>query len=367
MTRKILNLNEELKRIKSLFTEERMYGNINEDVNVPECQCDDPKGENYGKLVEETNVCDPELCESEGESEDNTNKPTSVVPKGFVELTDTKKTQITGDENDSLEFYETKVVGSKTYVKRMDFIDIKSLIKSINKPKAGRDLDYVKKTIKDNDGKLVELYVSNESDLQFFKRKDGKVIRKNIKQDVKSDSGIIDNNIDSCKDHLRAMYRAWDKGAGPGDLEEFGFEPTAYKSVERCMANFYNRFEDNEKIMTMVNSFKQKKLIGDYRSGEGSISKGVEGEKYNVKDTRGNVVGTIKKITGNQYKFNGKRGYTFLKQRKDPQTSEITNTFTQSAQDSVYRALNLKYSTHDITVKEVDNDLNDCKFRIEPK
>ena len=32
MTRKILNLNEELKRIKSLFTEERIYGNINEDA-----------------------------------------------------------------------------------------------------------------------------------------------------------------------------------------------------------------------------------------------------------------------------------------------------------------------------------------------
>ena len=177
MTRKILNLNEELKRIKSLFTEERMYCNINEDVNVPECQCEDPKGENYGKLDEETNECDPKLCETV----DNSKKSGSVVPQGFVELTDTKKTQISGDENDSLEFYETKVVNGKTYAKRRDFIDIKSLIKSINKPKAGRDLDYVKKTIKDDDGNLVELYVSNESDLQFFKRKDGKVIRKNIK------------------------------------------------------------------------------------------------------------------------------------------------------------------------------------------
>lgn len=361
MARKILNLNEELKRIKSLFTEERMYGNINEDVS--ECQCDDPNGDQYGKLNDETGLCDPDLCESE----DNSNKSGSGVPAGFIELTTSKKNEIEGDENDSLEFYEQKKIGDKTYIKRMGFKDIKALIKSIDKPKAGKDLDYVKKTIKDDNGKLVELYVSNESNLKFFKRKDGKQIRKNIKQDVKSDSGIIDDNIDSCKDHLKAMYRAWAKGAGPGDLEEYGFEPDAYKSVERCMANFYNKFEDNEKIMTMVSSFKKKKLIGDYRSGEGSVSKGVEGEKYNVKDTRGNVIGTIKKITGNEYKFNGMRGYTFLKQRKDPQTGEVTNTFTQSTQDSVYRALNLKYSTHDITVIKVDNNLNDCRFRIEPK
>ena len=124
----------------------------------------------------------------------------------------------------------------------------------------------------------------------------------------------------------------------------------------------------NKKIDYEVDVFDRED--GSLKNGkikDSQVEGGLVGLKYNVTDSRGNVVGTIKKITGNQYKFNGKRGYTFLKQRKDPQTSEITNTFTQSAQDSVYRALNLKYSTHDITVKEVDNDLNDCKFRIEPK
>ena len=60
------------------------------------------------------------------------------------------------------------------------------------------------------------------------------------------------------------MYKAWLKGAGPGDLETYGFESDAYLTVERCMANFYNKFEDNEKIMTMVSSFKEKKYVLQY-------------------------------------------------------------------------------------------------------
>ena len=47
MKNNILNLKEEILRIKSLFTEERMYGNLVEDD--PGCQCDDPKKEKYGK------------------------------------------------------------------------------------------------------------------------------------------------------------------------------------------------------------------------------------------------------------------------------------------------------------------------------
>ena len=114
--------------------------------------------------------------------------------------------------------------------------------------------------------------------------------------------------------------------------------------------------------MTLISSVLKNGKIKDSQ-----VEGGLVGLKYNVTDSRGNLIATIKKNNINQYEFNGIRGYTFLKQSKDPLTSEITNKFTQSAQDSVYRALNLKYSTHDITVKEVDNDLNDCKFRIEPK
>jgi hypothetical protein len=367
MRNNILNLKEEILRIKSLFTEERMFGNLVEDD--PGCQCDDPKKEKYGKYNPTTSQCDPKLCEDADKSDDTDKNKTSEEKdaQGFIELTDSKKKEIENDETDSLDFYEQKVISGKTYIKRNPFSDIKIKLGSVDKPKAGRDMYFIKKRIKNDEGVAVEIYITKDADLKYMSKKDGKGIRKDIKRDVKNDKKDISNNIDSCKEHLKSMYKAWLKGAGPGDLEEYGFESDAYLTVERCMANFYNRFEDNEKIMTMVSSFKEKKYIKDYRGGEDSVEKGVEGQKYEVKDVRGRVIGKIKKITGNQFKFNGDRGYTFMQKKVNPQTGDVKITFRQTALDSIYKTLNLKPSEHDITIMKADNDLNDCTFRVEPK
>jgi len=358
MRNRILNLNEELRRIKSLFTEERMYGNLNEDD--PGCQCDDETKEKYGKYNPQTSECDPKLCEGEeeggeeGEGEDK--NVSTTVPKGFIELTDAKKKEIEGDVEDSIDFYEKKEIGGKTYVKRIPFERIKIKLGSVDKPKPGRDLDYVKKPIKDDTGKSVEIFITKDADLQFMSKKEGKNIRKNIKQDVKQDKGTIDDNIDSCKEHLKSMYKAWKKGAGPGDLEDFGFQPDAYKVVERCMANFYNRFETNEDVMQMVKSFQEEDLVGDYRSGEGQVSKGVEGEKYTVENARGTKLGVIKKKTGNQYKFNGVRGMIFIEKRNGK------TQFKQFVIGPIFKALNLDASKNTITV--IEGGDNNALFRV---
>ena len=364
MRGRILNLNEEIKRIKSLFTEERMYGNLNEDD--PGCQCDDETKEKYGKYNPQTNECDPDLCESDEET-DVKKKSESGVPAGFIELTDSKKNEIEGDETDSIKFYETKEVGGKTYAKRMSFEKIKQKVGYIDKPKPGRDMDYVKRKIKDDKGVPVEIYISKDGELNFMTKKEGKTIRKNIKKDVKQDKGVINDNIDSCREHLKAMYKAWRKGAGPGELEDFGFEADAYKSVERCMANFYNRFEkdDNifsrigvgrEDIMQMVKSFQDDDLIGDYRSGEGEVSKGVEGEKYTVENARGTKLGVIKKKTGNQYKFNGVRGYTFVEKRNG------VLQFKPFVLGPIFKALNLDVDKNKVTV--IEGGDNNALFRV---
>lgn len=365
MKKNILNLKEEILRIKSLFTEERMFGNLVEDD--PGCQCDDPKKEKYGKYNPETSECDPKLCEEDNEQTDDSDEQTDVnknksttnqIPEGFIELTNEKKNQIENDESDSLSFYEQKVINGKTYVKRKKFDAIKIMLGSVDRPKPGRDMDYVKKSIKDDSGKLVELYITKDADLQFLSKKEGKGIKKDIKGDVKQDKKVIDDNIDSCKEHIKAMYRAWKKGAGPGDLDTFGFEDSAYYSVERCMANFYNRFEKNEDLMVMINHFKDENLIGDYRSGEKSVSKGVEGEKYVVKNDRGTKLGVIKKITGNEYKFNGVKGMTFF-QKKNGRYIFRNNILTQ-----IYKTLNLDANTNTITIMTGDNNGNDCTFRV---
>ena len=181
----------------------------------------------------------------------------------------------------------------------------------------------------------------------------GKTLFSQVKELTKeSDPKVIKEELDKCKSSTDKIYKRWSKGSELIEEE--------YTLLQGCYTNFSNQIRINEDVMTLISSVLKNGKIKDSQ-----VEGGLVGLKYNVTDSRGNVVGTIKKITGNQYKFNGKRGYTFLKQSKDPLTSEITNTFTQSAQDSVYRALNLKYSTHDITVIAVDNNLNDCKFRIE--
>jgi hypothetical protein len=344
MGKNILNLNEQILRMKSLFTEERLFGNLVEGED--DKPVDDDK-------------------KDDGKKDDG--KPNPNIPEGFVELTDEKKKEIEGSESDSLDFYEQKVIGGKTYVKRMSFVDIKLKLGTVSRPKPGKDMYYVKKRVNDDSGTPVEIYITKDAELQFMSKKEGKGIKKDIKTDVKVDRKDISNNIDSCKEHLKAMYKAWSKGAGPGDLEEFGFDPDAYKTVERCMANFYNKFEGNEKLMTMISSFEENKYISDYRSGEASVSKGVEGQKYDVKDTRGRVIGKIKKITGNQYKFNGERGYTFMQKKENPQNGKIKISFRSDSLNAVYTTLNLKPSEHNITIIDADNNLNDCTFRVEPK
>lgn len=339
MKNNILNLNEEIRRIKSLFTEERMFGNLVEDVGVT------------------------------SDTKDN-QAVTTNVPEGSVELTDAKKKEIEGDVEDSLDFYETEEIDGKTYIKRMLFVDIKPMLGVIDRPKPGRDMYYTKRKIKDDNGVGVEMYISKEAELKYMTKKESKDIRKNIKQDVKGDKGAISDNIDSCKTHLKKMYKAWLEGAGPGDLEQYGFSKeegeNAYLTVERCMANFYNKFEPNEKIMTMVTAFKNKKLIGNYRTGEESVAKGVEGQKYDVKDTRGNVIAKIIKITGNKYEFKNAT-YTAMQKKQNPETNEIVYSFRPSTLDAVYRTLNLKPSQYDIIITKANDKLTNCLFRVEPK
>jgi hypothetical protein len=245
----------------------------------------------------------------------------------------------------------------------MSFEKIKMKVGYVDKPKPGRDLDYVKRFIKDDKGVPVEIFITKDAELNFLSRKEGKGIRKDIKQDVKNDKDVIDDNIDSCKEHLKSMYKAWLKGAGPGDLEDFGFEADAYKSVERCMANFYNRFEKNEDILRMVRELQDTNdddgnpLIGDYKTGEGKVSKGVEGEKYVVKNDRGTKLGVIKKITGNQYKFNGVRGITFI-QKKGERLVFRNNILTQ-----IFKTLNLDIDKNKISIMKGDE--NNCTFRVQ--
>lgn len=334
MKNNILSLNEEIRRIKSLFTEERMFGNLVEDVGVT------------------------------SDTKDNQGVTTNV-PEGFVELTDAKKKEIDADPADAIEFYIKKDIDGKSYIQRLSFEKIKIKVGALDKVKAGRDLNVVKTLIKNDAGVPTEVYT--DQPITFMTKKEGQAIKKAIKQDVKQDKGVIDDNIDSCTEHLKSMYRVWKKGGGSGELEDFAFTDEDYKSAERCMANFYNRFEkdDNiiskigvsrEDVMRMIKSFQAEGKIGDYRAGGSQVSRGVEGEKYTVENNRGSKLGIIKKITGNQYKFNGVRGMIFVEKRNG------ILQFKPFVLGPIFKALNLNIDTNTVTV--VEGGDNNAIFRV---
>ena len=123
MGKNILNLNEQILRMKSLFTEERLFGNLVEDD--PGCQCDDPKKEKYGKYNSTTQDCDPKLCENKDKDKDGNKVPAPLADKSknmnFKTKADAEgdKEKMKGDYQDKKINYNLDESACKDHIKYM--------------------------------------------------------------------------------------------------------------------------------------------------------------------------------------------------------------------------------------------------------
>ena len=244
MKKRFGTLNEEINRMKSLFTEERMYGNLNEDD--PGCQCDDETKEKYGKYNPKTNECDPDLCESEEEEGEN-----EVKDDGEEKEKGMPGTEAEGDSYDR---------GQK------------------------------KDTIK------------------------------GVLSAIKSDKGIINDNVSNCKKSIKMIYQQI-KRVGSQDLNLTNGE---LKNLDWCVSTFKNRFGqpgfgvNAKEVSTIYKILKRE--IPEF-TGET-----VEKETYDVMMGNRNIA-KVKMLGGrgggNKYKFNGRKGFLITKKDIESDTDII--------------------------------------------
>jgi len=166
MRNNILNLKEEILRIKSLFTEERMFGNLVEDD--PGCQCDDPKKEKYGKYNPTTSQCDPKLCENKDKDGKNVPAPLADKAKNMNFKT---KADAQGEKEEMKADYQEKKTDYK-----LDEKSCKDHLKYMIKgTRSGKTKEMYQKTANKNGGTDMDVFVwcmKNHSD-KWQNRNDG--------------------------------------------------------------------------------------------------------------------------------------------------------------------------------------------------
>lgn len=250
MKKIIKSLNEEMDRIKSLFTEERMFGNL---VEQGEETTDDEKGGVVDKALDKVGLEREKVGEKSAQSKGSTWKP--------IDAKKDLETNYLKDKEDS--------AGLKYLGLELDRVD----------------------TI---------------------------------------------NDKSKCRKHLDTMIKLTQKGMTRDNIEHEKNGEDYLDRVNWCVNRFSNEFEKEgflkkgSKIRIMMDTLglemtaEMKKKMGDeqevdpegvYDADKGEIGQsdtGIEGEKYDVKDENGNVIGIIKKTDNNKYRFRSKKGYPIL-------------------------------------------------------
>ena len=165
------------------------------------------------------------------------------------------------------------------------------------------------------------------------------------------DPKVIKEELDKCKSSTEKIYKRWSVGSELIEEE--------YNLLQGCYTNFSSQIKFNSEVMTLISSELERGKIKDSK-----IVGGLVGLKYDVTDTRGRVIGTIKKNNLNQYEFDGEKGYSYMEKVKNPQNGKTKITFRPTSLDAVYTSLNLNLSENSITILDADKKLNNCTFTI---
>ena len=327
MKRYINNLNEEINRIKSLFTEERMFGNlITEDVSGDSV-------EDYSNLLTSNGF---EQDQMKTESERYTklfNQYNIVKVKNAIETNDPD------EDIKKIDFNRGTLQLSITLNK--DSNNIVTSWGSILSFGVDKELKYVVDEVKDKfifkstkDNVNVEDFKKQLTTVlasdwfkskagtnpEFSTKKDAGDVRQRRKDDVKATKKEINMSKDECRDHMKDMYKQVRQGK---TKEEF--EKEEIDGVYWCMKNFYQTFEkeglfrkgDEIRIMYKTLGLKptenmvslgandDEEITGD-TFDDSKTEGGVEGERYVVKDKNGTKLAIIRKVGGNKFNFRSK-------------------------------------------------------------
>jgi ribosome-binding protein aMBF1 (putative translation factor) len=352
-------LNEEINRMKSLFTEERMFGNlITEDVNG------DPI-ESFSDLLtsNDFNTKDAKATEPIYSREF---KPYNIVKVKERLSGKGKKTSSDFDFNRASLRYSIKftidnqkVVSNWVGYLEFPYTDgddkeqielIGNLIDSKNS--GGNGVDLFKTKFKSKAG----------TNPEFSTKQDAGDVKQQRKDNVSATRKEINMSKDECRDHVKDMYKQVRQGK---TKEEF--EKGDIQGVEFCMRNFYQTFEkeglfrkgDEIRIMYKTLGLKPTEKMIELGAGkddeeitgdtfdDAKAEGGVEGERYVVKDQNGSKVAIIRKVGANKFNFRSKMNVPLV-----DKNDKGNIKFNKSYVSSIYKELNIDPNKQRIVIQK---------------
>jgi ribosome-binding protein aMBF1 (putative translation factor) len=361
-------LNEEINRMKSLFTEERMFGNlITEDVNG------DPI-ESFSDLLtsNDFNTKDAKATEPIYSREF---KPYNIVKVKERLSGKGKKTSSDFDFNRASLRYSIKftidnqkVVSNWVGYLEFPYTDgddkeqielIGNLIDSKNSGGNGVDLFKTKFT----ESLKSDWFKSKAgTNPEFSTKQDAGDVKQQRKDNVSATRKEINMSKDECRDHVKDMYKQVRQGK---TKEEF--EKGDIQGVEFCMRNFYQTFEkeglfrkgDEIRIMYKTLGLKPTEKMIELGAGkddeeitgdtfdDAKAEGGVEGERYVVKDQNGSKVAIIRKVGANKFNFRSKMNVPLV-----DKNDKGNIKFNKSYVSSIYKELNIDPNKQRIVIQK---------------
>jgi len=414
MKRNLNSLNEEISRMKSLFTEERLYGNLVENEEViteGELLKVGSKGDGVKGLQELLGVTiDGIFGEETKKSLMNFQSKNGLKADGVAGPKTLEKLMVSvvKPTNESLNLYEDKIsalnlvsnsiVGQEVvddqgkplpdsdFVKNTSFFNNQNKVDNPNKQpeeiKKDNGGEKVKDKPEENEIETKELEgititgdkpkkgtyddqnkgseekegpskAGTDMEGDTYSKGERKDVVKGVLASVKQSAGEIDDNIKKCKQGIKQLYIQIKK-VGNAGLDKLTEEEL--KNLDWCVGTFKNRFS---KLKFGVDIKQVDQIYNQLNREVPELSNdGVEGEKYDVLDNGGLKIAMIKRVGSGKYKFNGRKGYLIA--RKNRKTGNyVMNT---KYNDYFLKALNLKPEEKTIVI--IKSDGNNGTFSI---
>lgn len=386
MKNKFNTLNEEINRIKSLFTEERLFGNLigakeekyitegslkngDEGEGVESLQTllgvkpvDGKFGPNTKKALEkfqkENNltpdgIAGPKTLEAFNKKAGLVNEGGPLTTHGMMDAIETLNKVIANKTVDVEKLKTSDPIDGKATLDNpfTQKGDLKSQLEKKNKEDkdkgtdSGKDLKTktydAQKGEGDDDPKKAG---TNRQGTEFYEKGKRKNTVKSVLASVKKDKGEINDNVKACKEGMKEVYNQTTK-IGNAQLE---LTDNELKGLDWCVSTFKNRFG---KLGIGIGMEEMEEVYDLLKREIPELESAVEGEKYDVKDSGGLKVAEIKMVGPGKYKFNGRKGYTIATKNRRSGRMQINNDFkeyflkTLQKDPSTYKVITLSKKT----------------------
>jgi hypothetical protein len=351
MKKRLNTLNEEMDRIKSLFTEERMFGNLVEQEEEKKSKESRMGSEEVQKFIKEiTNDKDYKLRILLVLDND---------PESYWEYHNGDMVEILtilGEgkgigEDDITFFSQNNGVSKKGF-------EIEAKLELEDGWDANKKLEELdKKYGLGNAIMEIESHSTPELQTKPLEKIPEKDIEKKLqKSDIKVPEGI---NL-SAKQCVKFVKDTYKKVRKSGDVEEVKKNEQKIKALNWCVKNYNNRFEKEGIFKAGDEANKLFSLLGlEVPKGQSGTK---VGEKYVIKNEKGRDRIFIKKIGDNKFRFRGVADVNLFDPKLSKKGLGKTKYFKKEFSDAIIKQLDLDPNTKITITKGLNTNKMDGGF-----